>query len=202
VHRLVLVSRYPRPGSAKTRLIPALGPEGAAAVQRQLAEATVAMLRTLPPDITLDIYFADANLRQMRQWLGEDLHYSEQPAGPLGDKLAAKAAASLRAQEDRLVFIGTDCPALCADDLIEAFTLLDRCDVVIGPALDGGYYLLGLARFIPQLFVGIPWGGEGVFAATLTTCRTLGLRVEELLPKADIDRPEDLDQLRETSGKA
>ncbi len=90
------------------------------------------------------------------------------------------------------VIIGTDCPGLNANLLHEAFELLHLYDLVLGPALDGGYYLLALRSFIPELFVGINWSTAEVLQQTVAIAQQLNLSVNYLPALADVDRPEDL----------
>jgi rSAM/selenodomain-associated transferase 1 len=92
----------------------------------------------------------------------------------------------------RLVLIGTDCPGLSANLLTRAFDLLAKHDLVLGPALDGGYYLIGLNRPAPALFSDITWGATNVLAVTLDRAASLHLTVAQLEPLSDVDRPEDL----------
>ena len=92
----------------------------------------------------------------------------------------------------KALIIGTDCPALDAHRLSQAFDQLSHYDLVLGPALDGGYYLIGMQRLIPELFVGINWGTEIVMKQTLEIAQHLNLSYSLLDTLADIDRPEDL----------
>jgi glycosyltransferase A (GT-A) superfamily protein (DUF2064 family) len=95
------------------------------------------------------------------------------------------------------ILIGADCPDLRAADLLRAARLLaGGCDVVLGPATDGGYVLIGARRVTPRLFQGIEWGTAGVYAATAQRLAAAGYRWRALRPLADIDRPEDLERLR------
>lgn len=199
--RIVLVTRHPDAGRVKTRLIPALGKKGAAAVHRMLTEKTVGTLRTLPVGIVREIYYTGGSAKAMRDWLGEDLDYVRQPAGPLGRRLTLRAEEVLAGKSGRLVFIGADCPSLTANDLLQAFAALQKTPVALGPATDGGYYLIGLRLFEPRLFTGIPWGSAEVLEATLAQCRQLDLDWTLLPCRRDVDRPEDLEFLA-TSGQS
>lgn len=193
--RIVLVTRHPEAGRVKTRLIPALGKEQAAKVHRLLTERTVRTLRSLPADITRDIYYTGGSVEAMHDWLGADLHYIRQPAGSLGRRLTQLAAEAFAGKTTRLLLIGADCPSLTANDLLQAFDVLEKNPVVLGPAIDGGYYLIGLRSFEPRLFADIPWGSAGVLEATLDQCRRLDLTCALLPRRRDVDRPEDLELL-------
>lgn len=192
---IVLVTRHPEAGKVKTRLIPALGKEGAAAVHRLLTEKAVLLLRSLPAYIAWEIYYTGGGAEAMRDWLGEDLHYVRQPGGPLGQRLSQRAAEAFAGTTSRLLFIGADCPTLTVHDLLDAFGALEKDPVVLGPATDGGYYLIGLRFFEPRLFTEIPWGSAEVLAATLARCRQLDLPYALLPIQPDVDRPEDLELL-------
>lgn len=192
---LIIFSRYPQPGTTKTRLIPALGAEGAAALQRCMAERLVEQGRLLRDrfDLTLQICFTGGSLPQLQAWLGADLHYQVQGEGDLGDRLQAALQHQFQVQPSRpIVVVGTDCPGISADLLQRSFQHLQAADLVIGPALDGGYYLIGLNQYHPELFEGITWSSDRVLRQTLAIAQRLKLSWVELEPLPDIDRPEDL----------
>jgi uncharacterized protein len=199
--RLIIFTRLPNPGNTKTRLIPALGPRGAAQFHRQLTEHTLATVRQWsgvnPKTQTrpVEVRFTGGPLEQIQGWLGDDLQYQPQGAGDLGDRLQAASQEAFVAGCDRVVIIGTDCPDLEVSTLSQAFESLNDHDLVLGPALDGGYYLIGLARFIPEIFQGIDWGTGEVLAQTLAIASSEALSVVQLPPLRDIDRPEDLAEL-------
>ncbi|MBD3883161.1 TIGR04283 family arsenosugar biosynthesis glycosyltransferase [Phormidium tenue FACHB-886] len=198
--RLILFTRYPQPGTTKTRLIPALGPEGAAALQRQMTEHTLKQVRQLMAQslTAVEIWFAgssadtESDRLQMQQWLGAGWDYCAQGTGDLGSRMAQAFEAAFAKGADRVVIIGTDCPQLDADRLSEALQQLQSHDLVLGEATDGGYYLIGLRRFVPELFVGIDWSTERVLQQSLAIAEQQKLAVGLLAPLTDIDRPEDL----------
>ncbi len=192
---LLLFTRYPRPGQTKTRLIPALGADGAAFVQRQMTEQVVATARQFSdmPGRRLEICSTGADFRSLGLWLGFDLKYRDQGEGDLGQRLLRLVGDSFKHGAVSVIVIGSDCPALPVDYLDKAATVLESgADLVLGPAHDGGYYLIGLKRVDPALFENIPWGSEVVLEATLKAARRLDWRVVQLPPLVDIDRPEDL----------
>jgi uncharacterized protein len=115
--------------------------------------------------------------------------------GDLGRRMGYAFDQTLKVSESALL-IGSDCPSLSCDDLEKAMGILaKRADAVIGPAEDGGYVLLGLRRYGPELFEGISWGGDAVLAETRSRLRRLGWRWRELSERWDVDRPEDVDRL-------
>jgi len=192
---LIIFTRYPEPGKTKTRLIPALGAEKAALLQRQMTEHTLAQVKQLQAQrsVTVEVSFAGGNSTLMVQWLGNDLIYTAQGEGSLGNRMARSLAHTFHDRADYAVIIGTDCPGLNAELLAEAFDQLHWAyDLVLGPAVDGGYYLLGLRRFIPELFVGVNWGSAEVLSQTTAIAKQLNLSVAYLPQLPDLDRPEDL----------
>jgi rSAM/selenodomain-associated transferase 1 len=182
--RLVLFARYPRPGACKTRLIPALGPEGAAALHRRLAEQTLAVLRAAGAPV--EVRATGADPAAFRAWLGAGPAIIDQGSGDLGERLARASP------PEPVLFFGSDAPDLGLGHVRAAIAALERAAVVIGPAEDGGYWCLGLARPAPWLFAAMPWGTDALLAATLAACAARGVTPALLAPLADCDRPEDL----------
>ncbi|MDJ1182653.1 TIGR04282 family arsenosugar biosynthesis glycosyltransferase [Roseofilum casamattae] len=195
--QLLLYTRYPERGRAKTRLIPALGVEGAMQMHRCLAEWAIAQVRSLQTnrEIPAIIYFTGATREMMQHWLGSDLVYRTQGSGDLGERLHTGFGQGFAAGMSRIAAMGTDCPSLTPERLQEAFAALGDRDLVLGPARDGGYYLIGLSRAVPELFQGIDWGTSEVFAQTMAIANRLGLSYHHLPMLPDIDRPEDLQYL-------
>jgi uncharacterized protein len=187
---LIMFTRYPRPGQAKTRLIPALGPEGAARLQIAMTQHSLRQARGLEQPIA--IYYTNGEEPELRDWLGEDLRYCTQAAGDLGAKMLGAFWDSLGDETGAAVIIGTDCPGIDTQLLAQTFEALQTSDLVLGPALDGGYYLIGLRRVIPALFENIPWSSDQVLSQTQAIANRLNLSIHLLPELPDIDRPEDL----------
>lgn len=192
--KLIVFTRYPEPGKTKTRLIPVLGKAGAANLHRLMAQRTIARALSLQKSrqLSVEIHHTGGSQQQMEDWLGTDLIYQNQIDGDLGARMAAAFQNSFDSGVDKVAIIGTDCPDLKAEILAQAFDELSDRDLVLGPAKDGGYYLIGLRRSIPELFDGINWGTSEVFASTRAIAQNLGLNIAVLPILADIDRPEDL----------
>lgn len=190
---LHMLARAPVAGRVKTRLIPALGAQGACDLQQLLLERAL----QLPAHgfserfVWLDDLPA-ADLQQMAQSLGWTL--VEQPAGDLGERMRRIATLGL-AESDAVILIGNDCPALDGDYLQAACDALQERSVVIGPAEDGGYVLLGLRSMAASLFSDMPWGTERVFDLTLQRLQQLDWHPALLPALWDVDRPEDLSRL-------
>lgn len=194
---LIIFSRYPEPGKTKTRMIPALGAEGAADLQRRLSEYTIKQARTLRQlrEVEIAVYFAGGDINLMRDWLGDDVSYYAQTEGDLGKKMQSAFADNFNQNKERVVIIGIDCPGVDSNVLNSAFTALKDNDLVLGKAEDGGYYLIGLRNFYPELFSNIEWGTSKVFATTKSIAEKSNLTIGFLPVLQDIDRPEDLDLL-------
>ncbi len=192
--QLIVFTRYPEPGTTKTRLIEDLGEQGAADLHRKLAESTVAHVSLLQQMRQVEpvIYFTGGNKTQMQDWLGPGLCYREQGSGTLGQRLDRASANAFKQGVNRLVIIGTDCPGLKAHHITQALDALCHKDLVLGPAADGGYYLIGMNRENSPLFTGIKWGTATVLADTIRAGHKLGLSIEILDTLHDVDRPEDL----------
>jgi len=192
--QLIVFTRYPQPGTTKTRLIKALGEQGAADLQRKLAEHTLAQVRLFLQirQARLVIYFAGGSETLMQKWLGTGPCYREQGSGSLGQRLERACAAAFKQGVKRLVIIGTDCPGLQPDHINQALDALYHKDLVLGPATDGGYYLIGIKRENKALFTRIQWGTETVLSDTIRAGNKLGLSIEILGILSDVDRPEDL----------
>lgn len=193
-NRVIIFTRYPEPGKTKTRLIPALGPEGAADLHRRMGEHTMTWARRLKDTsgVSLEVRYAEGDERQIRKWLGLDIPCFHQGDGDLGVRMGRAFQEGFQAGMNRIIIVGTDCPGL-TDDLVRgAFKGLNHDDLVLGPAKDGGYYLIGLGRPIADLFLEIPWGTPEVLKKTLRIAEALQLRVSLLEPLDDVDRPEDL----------
>ncbi len=195
---IVLFTRYPLPGQSKTRLIPALGPDNAALLQKKMTETVVSTLRRLHQVLayTLEIHYDGGTHTLMRSWLGASLHFIQQPDKPLGTRIEMAILSHLPTTMAILV-IGSDCPDINEDILQQALQSLAEQEVVIGPTYDGGYYLIGVnTRLSPLslhlLFKDISWGTDTVFTETLSRVKELNLKYHILEKLHDIDTPEDL----------
>lgn len=178
--RVALFTRWPEAGKAKTRLIPALGPQGAADLHRRLTERTVATVRTA--GLPLEIRSTGADRDAFHDWLGV-ADVVDQGEGDLGVRLA-RAAERLP-----VLLLGADIPGLLPRHLSDAAAALTHHPAVIGPAADGGYWLLGLASPQPAVFRDVAWGTDNVLATTLARLPSETARLKTL---SDLDTPDDL----------
>jgi rSAM/selenodomain-associated transferase 1 len=187
---IAVLAKAPVPGLAKTRLIPALGADGAANLQERFISLTVETARKVAgvtvwaePDDTHPIF---------RQLAGR-VRLACQVPGDLGARMLAAAAAA----GGPVLVIGTDCPALSVDHLRTAVDLLRQgIDVVINPAEDGGYVLIGMNEPDPCLFAGMVWSVPTVMAETRRRLARSGLSWREPARLWDVDVPEDLERMR------
>lgn len=179
---IALFAKYPRAGEAKTRLAPLLGDAGAAEVHRKLVERTLATMRA--SGLPFAVYFAGAPKEDFAAWLGEDVPLIAQGEGDLGARLARVPAPA--------ILLGADIPDLQIGHLTAAAEALPEVPVVIGPASDGGYYLLGFSEEMPFLWRDMPWGTETVLMQTEERLQEQGVSYRLLGELDDCDRPEDL----------
>lgn len=194
-NRLLVFTRYPEPGKAKTRLIPALGMEGAAKLSKQLTEHTLMWVMELTETmngVSVEICFEGGTQEAMREWLGESFCYVPQGEGDLGKRLQCAVQRAFNDGVEKVVVVGTDCPLLALPHVQSSFEALEENEVVLGPAKDGGYYLLGLRENAPSLFKDIPWGTGDVFEKTFYAAKKSGLSVFLLEKLQDVDVKEDL----------
>jgi rSAM/selenodomain-associated transferase 1 len=194
--RLIVFTRYPEPGRAKTRLIPVLGTSGATHLHKRLAEHAIAQARSVADQgvASVEIHFDGGEKDSMRRWLGSTHTFRRQEGPDLGTRMARAFQEAFTAGVEATVIMGTDCPDLGTGTLIRAFAELDHCDLILGPALDGGYYLIGLRRPAAELFGEIDWSTDQVLAQTLDRATKMGLQIVQLEKLQDIDRPEDLER--------
>jgi rSAM/selenodomain-associated transferase 1 len=197
-NHLLVFAREPVLGRVKTRLGADIGPEAALATYRELLAITAAAVQAaqVPAIVWLAeapaVTVLDTPTNSPRpEWPG--LPWRVQPiAGSLGERMAHAFAEAFAAGAAHVVIIGTDCPGLTADLLGQAFAQLATHDLVVGPATDGGYYLLGMNELQASLFANKQWSTDTVLSTTLADAEHLGLRVAQLPTLADVDSGADL----------
>jgi uncharacterized protein len=187
---IALLAKAPIPGLAKTRLIPALGADGAARLQERFIVATV---ETALKVAAVTLWAAPDDTHPIFQRLARHVRLACQGPGDLGARMLAAVAAA----GGPVLVIGTDCPALTADHMRTAVDLLrDGIDVIVSPADDGGYVLIGMTEANPRLFAGMAWSATTVMAETRRRLAQLNLSWREPARLWDVDVPEDLDRMR------
>lgn len=194
--RFVIFIRYPSPGKAKSRLIPALGTHGAALAQHRMTQHTLRVANEA----------ADARNAQIELHISGDgdatvalypgpWRFVAQCDGDLGSRLIAAMHGAFQRGGGPVIILGSDCPQLAAHHLISAIDQLRDSDMVLGQAVDGGYYLIGLNRPIETVFEGIDWSTDRVASQTRSAAQRAGLSLRELPTLADVDEPQDLPNL-------
>lgn len=195
---LIVFAKAPLAGFAKTRLIPALGEEGAAMLaQRMLLNTLQQCVQAALGVIELCVAPNPAHDYWQSFVLPPGVQLSSQGEGDLGQRLG-RAAVRANKAGNSILLIGTDCPQLTAERLRSAASALKNSDAVIYPARDGGYALLGLNRAEPALFENIRWSTEVVAQQTRERLDQCNMRCEWLETLVDIDEPEDLEFLPES----
>lgn len=186
---LLLFVKNPIPGRTKTRLAASVGDAMALRMYHQLCAWTRRQAAGLT-GVDPFVYYSNA-ITADDDWPNDRFTKRLQHPGGLGERLAAGFAEAFVAGYERVIVTGSDCPGIDTDYLEAAFAGLDAHDVVIGPALDGGYTLLGLRQPAPELFKGIAWSTDTVLTATLSQAAAAGRSVHQLAPLSDVDHIED-----------
>ncbi|RZV33678.1 MAG: glycosyltransferase [Sphingomonadaceae bacterium] len=181
---LYIFCRWPEPGKAKTRLIPQFGPDGAAAIYTKLLTHTIEIARA--SGIPFELRATGANSAAFQAGLGDDLNVVDQGDGDLTDRLSRIPAPA--------IVIGSDCPGLTQEHLWAAHDTLALEEMVIGPASDGGYYLLGFKSDAHFAFEDIAWSTDKVFEQTVKRFAERGVRPAVLPQLSDVDIPADLEE--------
>ena len=194
--QLIVMARWPAPGRCKRRLAQELGAAKAAQIQARLTVHTLAAAREARQGHGLELVLAVEGLgsRAARRW--GQAHGADrtvlQGRGVLGLRMQRQFQRAAREGASQVVLIGSDLPQLEASDLSAAFTVLGQRRGVLGPALDGGYWLIGLRRPEPELLAGIDWGGALVLEQTVAAMARRGLEPELLSRRGDLDWARDL----------
>jgi hypothetical protein len=194
---LAIFAKQPLPGQVKTRLAKQIGEVAAARLYAKFVETILAVTESVA-DQRIIAYSPDTE--SARRWFEASVSTAGdtlwvQPAGDLGARLTACAEFALSEPEHSLVIIGTDSPTLSTETIAEAFRRLEHNDVVLGPARDGGYYLIGLRSACPRLFAGIDWGTDRVLVQTISRVEEQRLSLHLLPLFYDVDTLEDLKHL-------
>lgn len=204
---LVVFLRAPEPGRVKTRLAKDVGDENALALYKGFVSATLDAVdawrgrhgQETPESRAIRIAYYPENKQDMvAAWLGRERQYIAQSGKDLGRRMANAMAGAFDHGAGRVALVGTDIPQIRSGLLAQAFEALNRSDVVIGPSLDGGYWLIGTRRetFTPAIFENIDWGTSSVCAATTELCQAHGLAPSFLEPLRDVDTLADLNAVR------
>ena len=187
--QLIVFLKAPRPGTVKTRIAQTTGAERACCIYRELVET---VLRKLTPLKEVGLCFApDDASSEIQPWLRPGWTARPQGEGDLGARLTRAFASAFAEGSERVVIIGSDCPEVKTADIRTAWKELQTHDLVVGPAVDGGYWLIGLRASQADLFRDINWSSDQVLAQTLAQARKQALRIQVLRILTDIDTEED-----------
>jgi hypothetical protein len=191
---LIVFVKYPAPGTVKLRLAQHIGAETAAAVYRQIAEAVIK--NTVPysaAGYTVEICFSPQDAETLlREWLSDNRLFYPQKGSDLGARMLNAFEYAFDSGYRKAILIGSDCPDISEEIVLQGFSLLDKKEVVLGPAYDGGYYLIGLKQPRKELFQNIAWGTDNVFQMTCDKIISAGVSFALLPALRDVDRVEDL----------
>jgi len=196
--KLIIFARAPEPGQVKTRLIPALGQQGAADFYRRMAQSIInSMLDAQLCDVAVECLPDSRHGFFMDLLNSRCVELNRQTGSDLGERMAGALRTAL-GQYQHAIIIGTDAPCLQPAYIQAAMEkLVSGVDVVIGPAEDGGYVLIGMSQLQPGLFTDIDWGTDQVLSQTLEKAEQLGLSVYQLPTLWDVDMPDDLHRVEQ-----
>lgn len=189
---LVCLARMPEAGKVKTRIASTDGPERALEIYLQLVAGCRKLLDNLPEQIDVEVSFAEPfDFVEAQNYFGTRPFFSQQSEGDLGQRMCVAAIRAFQSGARRVVLVGSDCPALTPEHLSQAFRILEEYPIVLGPAADGGYYLLGMTQIVPELFAELPWSTERLLPETLARLKQAGVQHKLLPVLTDIDTIED-----------
>lgn len=202
IDHLLFFTRYPTPGRVKSRLAEQIGADRAAAAHDVMTRFCLAAAdgAAAAMGASVRVMITGATADEAAAWLGDHRTLIDQGGGGLGDRVHRAVRSSAEQGAGRIVVMGADCPALTSALIVQGFALLDRHDVVLGPTLDGGFYLFGLAaraaHHLPALMAGLPWGTDAARAALERNAAATGALIGMLPLHQDIDMLADIDPLR------
>lgn len=185
---LLLFTKNVEKGKVKTRLASTVGDDKALEIYEQLLDYTISVVDKL--DFPKHVYYA-WKIEGQDRWSRINFHKKLQMEGNLGEKMQHAFKSSFDEGIEKVIIIGTDCAEINTKDIEQAERLLDENEVVIGPALDGGYYLLAMRNMHNCIFENKPWSTEKLFDLTIKELENKGVKYALLDPKSDIDYEED-----------
>ena len=198
MNQLLVFAKAPRPGEVKTRLAETLGKDKACRAYEQLLRV---LARQLAGSENVRVCHSPADGEaELRGYFPKEWEFRPQEGADLGIRLKNAIAEAFEKGARKVCVIGSDCPYLTVEDIRQTWILLDRHELVLGPATDGGYWLIALKRPEPRLFEEIEWGTSKVFKQTLDRAAEMQLKVAHLRELADVDKEADWRQFVERSG--
>ncbi len=198
---LLYFVKYPEPGMVKTRLAKSIGPIKAAQLYRRLAETNYQVILEEKILDRIIVYDPPEKEKDIKKWLAGARTYLPQEGQGLGERLAAAFGWAFAQGYERVMALGSDLLGLPYQNLFDGIASLQKTNVVIGPATDGGYYLIGMDQFYAGLFQDIPWSTPQVFAETLRRIKSQGLSFYQLGSLDDLDDISSLHRAKHEMGK-
>lgn len=193
-NKLIVFVKNPQAGKVKTRLAKDIGNSEALNIYGLLVKYTKDLVKKLP--VKKEVSYSDEIITD-DEWENELFSKSKQEGEGLGARMKNAFRTGLEDQKfEKVILIGSDCAELTPEILEEAFMVLNKTDVVIGPALDGGYYLIGMSKFIPALFDGINWSTSQVLDQTIQRIRDNKVSFKKLSMLSDVDELEDWERVK------
>lgn len=184
-------AKFPEPGQVKTRLAKDIGPGAAAAFYRRIAEYV--LKRTAPLDsgyLRIVFYTPEAMRQDFENWLRNEV-LREQRGSDVGERMVNALEEMFETGAKKAIVVGADIPGLHRGIIDLAFGELDSTDIVVGPAVDGGYYLIGMKATHPEIFLNVDWGTAEVFRKTVVNIKEMGLNYRTVETLFDVDSLED-----------
>ncbi len=193
---LIIFVKYPEKGKVKSRLAAAWDGESVVELYKCFVEDLLQTMRESGFKPVVAFFPAEAK-EKIVDWLGSEYRYFPQSGNNLGERMKNAFRYVFEHGSLRAVLIGSDIPDLKAEIIRDAFMSLGEHDAVVGPSLDGGYYLIGFPKdsLMPRIFDGIPWSTDEVLLRTMEIFMEEGRRVRLMPARRDIDRPEDVEDL-------
>lgn len=199
---IIIFAKLPVPGKVKTRMAADLGNDFAVTFYKNCAEhifSEVSQLKKYGIDCYL-FYGIDDDVSKIKKWVNKKFIYNPQVEGDLGNKMSSAFQNVFAHGKNKVIIIGTDIPDISKEIILNAFEALEKNDMVISPAHDGGYYLLGMKKYMPELFHDIEWSTEEVFKKTINKAEQLSLKITNADKLIDIDDKYDLIEWLNDSG--
>jgi len=190
---LIIFAKFPEHGKVKTRLAKTIGNEKALQFYSLCAHNVFSEVNKLSENIDVYIFYSDKeDKHRIKGWITHDFKFKHQINSDLGNRMKSAFASVLEKGYSKALIIGTDVPDMLVEVINQAFAHLEKFNVVIGPSNDGGYYLLGMRKLIPELFSGIKWSTQEVYQKTIIKILKLGMNSKVLPVLVDVDTEDDL----------
>jgi rSAM/selenodomain-associated transferase 1/rSAM/selenodomain-associated transferase 2 len=196
---VIIFAKFPEEGEVKTRLAKTIGYEKATTIYKKLAEHSFSEVKKLNTVSRYLFFTNELNREKISKWAGLGFSFYPQSNGNLGEKMKTAFSKVFTKGSNKTIIIGSDLPDISKSLISKAFKDLDNNDIIIGPSKDGGYYLLGMNKFYPELFDHISWSTELVLEQTIAQARLLSLKFTLLEELNDIDTIEDLTEWQNRS---